>query len=187
MHLIETAGGRKCCIFSICATLRSHRRQKLTFCFYFDATKQLRQQKHADGQLVPAICPPLNTMFQVTKKLIQSRYCLSKLFWQTLCSELLWLLSHLIHIIIKHAKRNLLNNISTLCTLRVNSVRGHLVFSSTQCVLRYSEVRLINIIGKDCVLTLFILIKLLLYKVHMESEITGRTHKGVCYSLVDTA
>lgn len=177
-------------IFQMCNSEKSQK-AKAHFPLYFNATKQLRQQKHADGQLVPAICPPLNTMFQVTKKLIQSRYCLPKLFWHTLCSELLWLPPHLIHTITKHAKRNLLNNISTLCTSRVKSVRGHLVFSSIQCVLRYSEVTLINIIGKDCVLTLLILIKLLLYKVHMQawnkSQIIGRTHKGVCYSLVDIA
>lgn len=45
-------------------------------------------------------------------------------------------------------------------------------------------------IEKDYVLTLLILIKLLVFKFHMEapsiSWIIGRTHKGVCNSLLDT-
>lgn len=81
------------------------RRQKLTLHINFQTVKQPRQQKHADGQLEQT--PTIQHNFQVIKKLIQSRYCLPKLFWHLLCSEFLWLPLHLLYLIRKMGRRNL--------------------------------------------------------------------------------
>lgn len=68
--------------------------------------------------------------------------------------------------------------------------KGHLVFFTIHCMLSHSQAVLTTMIKKDYILTPLILIKLLVFKFHMEvpriSQITGRTHKGVCNSLFDT-
>lgn len=68
--------------------------------------------------------------------------------------------------------------------------RGRLVFFTIHCMLRYSQAVLTTMIEKDYVFSLLILIKLLVFKFHMEAPsiywIIGRIHEGVCNSLLGT-
>lgn len=88
----------------------------------------------------------------------------------------------------KKVRRNLWSPFTILVIKSVFG--GHLVFFTIHCMLRYSQAILTMMIEKDFVLTLLILIKLLVFKFHMEapciSWIIGRTYKGVCNSLLDT-